>query len=113
MSDAEEEQYEATSFAHRGEDREKGERRGSHHGSSRKHNKERRRREEEEEEEEEEGDEEEEDDEDEGDDDDDDDEDGEGVSRGSKRQKVSSSTYTSGTLAILRSSPAPPQTRRR
>jgi len=86
MSDAEEEQYDARSFARSGEDREEDEEYGgSRHGSSRKHNQDRRRRDEEEEEEEEADEEEDEGDE----DDEDEDEDGdEGVARGGKRQKV-------------------------
>jgi hypothetical protein len=91
MSDAEEEQYDAPSFARSGEDREEEEdHRGSRHGSSSKHNRDRRRRDEEEEEEEAD---EEEDVDDEGDEDEDDDGDGdEGVARGGKRQKVCSHT---------------------
>ena len=84
MSDAEDEQYDA-SFAHSGGGRDELEPQGgSLHDTGRKHYKERRRDEEEEEEEEEED-----DDDDMDDDDDDDDDEGEGAHRGGKRQKVS------------------------
>ena len=90
MSDAEEEQYAAPSFARSGEDREEEEDYGGpRHGSSSssKHNRDRRRRDEEEEEEAEE-----EDDGDDEDDEDEDDDEDEGVARGGKRQKVCSNT---------------------
>ncbi len=85
MSDASDEQYDA-SFAHTGDDREeRDQQRGSFRDSDRKQHKERRRAAERDEEEEEE--------EDEGEDDDDDEEDdgdeGDGAHRANKRQKVS------------------------
>jgi hypothetical protein len=84
MSDASDEQYDA-SFARPGNDRGERDPQGeSLRGTGPKHHKERRREEEEEEEEQEEEDEGEDDDDEEGDDDDD-----EGAYRGGKRQKVS------------------------
>ena len=85
MSDASDEQYDA-SFVRPGDDRgERDPQGGSLRDTGRKHHKERRRVEEEDEEQEEEEDEGEDDDEEEGDEDED-----EGAYRGGKRQKVSS-----------------------